>query len=31
MVIGGAEDRFRDKVILARFASSAGGDAGTSS
>jgi len=28
MVIGGAEDRFRDKVILARFARYAGGDAG---
>jgi cyanophycinase len=28
MIIGGAEDRMRDKVILARFASFAGGDDG---
>jgi cyanophycinase len=28
MVIGGAEDRFRDKVILARFAEAAGGTDG---
>jgi cyanophycinase len=28
MVIGGAEDRFRDKVILARFAEEAGGGGG---
>src|SRR6185436_10118417 len=28
MVIGGAEDRFRDKVILQTFADLAGGDGG---
>ena len=28
MVIGGAEDRFRDKVILQTFAGFAGGDEG---